>query len=94
MISASALVSSDALLCTVTALNATSKTKTITLHDPDIDVELKFAGTMCVHLTVACLTAVRLDIRLRIGRSNGPSPGSSKSNRHHGLFMMTHSTNR
>jgi hypothetical protein len=37
---------SDAMLATVTALGATTKTKTITLHDPDVPVQLTFAGTV------------------------------------------------
>jgi hypothetical protein len=34
------------MLATVTALGATTKTKTITLHDPDVPVQLTFAGTV------------------------------------------------
>lgn len=34
------------MLASVTALGATAKTKVITLHDPDVPVELSFAGTM------------------------------------------------
>lgn len=41
-------VRSEACLASVTAVNATAKTKVITLHDPEIPVQLSFSGTMCV----------------------------------------------
>lgn len=34
------------MLATVTAPGATAKTKTITLHDPDVPVQLAFTGTV------------------------------------------------
>ena len=37
---------SEAMLATVTAPGATAKTKTITLHDPDVPVQLTFTGTV------------------------------------------------
>ena len=39
---------SESLLATVTAPSATSKQKTIELHNPFAKVELKFSGTLCV----------------------------------------------
>ncbi|KAF8317173.1 hypothetical protein DL93DRAFT_2077390 [Clavulina sp. PMI_390] len=37
---------SEAMLATVMGLSPTAKTKTITLHDPEIPVQLSFSGTM------------------------------------------------
>ena len=34
------------MLATVTATGATNKTKIITLHDPDVPVQLTFTGTV------------------------------------------------
>lgn len=61
------------MLASVTALGATAKTKTITLHDPDVPVQLSFSGTMYDRLAafskdgglIACV----------IGHLNGVSPG-------------------
>lgn len=40
---------SESLLCTVSAPAATSKAKTIELHNPSVPVELKYTGTLCVY---------------------------------------------
>ena len=40
---------SDGLLSTVTAASAQAKAKTLTLHNPDVSVELKYTGRVCAH---------------------------------------------